>query len=361
MLGRQTRGGVLGIGSAKRNPAGPGTVQPEVGFRAQVAATGEGVPRTGRNSDRMRAFDLCIAWNWEYDADFVGLLDLACDSRGLHLLQARPDNLAGVLCALDAGESGFLAFLDRASEGDERFAPLSRWAADKCVYRINPSEVSVQYSDKSAMHSLLLQAGLEAPRTILLPSYQEQPVLPALDLDWIGESFIIKPAHGGGGEGVVTGATSLDQVVEARRTWPQDKYLLQARIEPKELGSRPAWFRVLYCAGRVYPCWWNPRNHVYSPISDDQQSAFGLGLLQETTAAVARLCGLDLFSTEIALTGENRVIVVDYVNDQIDLRLQSKAQDGVPDEIVEDIAQRLADLVLTHIRSTDVPKEREGP
>ncbi|MCC7511318.1 MAG: hypothetical protein IT296_01585, partial [Anaerolineae bacterium] len=37
------------------------------------------------------------------------------------------------------------------------------------------------------------------------------------------------------------------------------------------------------------------------------------------------------------------LLVVDYVNDPIDLRLQSRAADGVPDFIVERIAARIAD------------------
>jgi hypothetical protein len=40
---------------------------------------------------------------------------------------------------------------------------------------------------------------------------------------------------------------------------------------------------------------------------------------------------------------DNRLLIVDYVNDPIDLRLQSRALDGVPDFIVEDIAARIAD------------------
>ena len=39
---------------------------------------------------------------------------------------------------------------------------------------------------------------------------------------------------------------------------------------------------------------------------------------------------------------------MDYVNDPLDLRLQSTAADGVPDAIVENIAGRLARLVQRH-------------
>jgi len=40
-------------------------------------------------------------------------------------------------------------------------------------------------------------------------------------------------------------------------------------------------------------------------------------------------------------------VIVDYANDQIDLRLQSKAADGVPDHIVLDMADCVVGLVQT--------------
>jgi hypothetical protein len=46
------------------------------------------------------------------------------------------------------------------------------------------------------------------------------------------------------------------------------------------------------------------------------------------------------------LTPCGRFVVVDYVNDGIDTRIQSKAVDGAPDEIMREIAQRLVGLVL---------------
>jgi hypothetical protein len=37
-------------------------------------------------------------------------------------------------------------------------------------------------------------------------------------------------------------------------------------------------------------------------------------------------------------------VVVDYVNDGIDTRIQSRAADGVPDEVMEQITSRLVGL-----------------
>jgi hypothetical protein len=159
-------------------------------------------------------------------------------------------------------------------------------------------------------------------------------------------SFIIKPAYGGGGEGVITEATSLNQVLVARQEFPSQKYLLQAHVIPTRLGSRMAWFRVIYCVGKVYPCWWDNRTHIYTPVTSEEETSYNLDPLRGLAFSIARICGLDLFSTEITLTRDGRFVIVDYVNDPIDLRLQSKTFDGVPDDIVQDITKRLAELAL---------------
>jgi hypothetical protein len=70
--------------------------------------------------------------------------------------------------------------------------------------------------------------------------------------------------------------------------------------------------------------------------------------LDDIAVAIAQLCGLDLFSTEIAYTSDGLFVVVDYVNDQIDLRLQSTTAEGVPDYIVKAVADLLANHVEHH-------------
>lgn len=294
----------------------------------------------------MIIYDLCVAWNWAYDADFIGLLELSCQSRGLSLLQIKPDNLPQMLNSLVGGELSCRVFFDRASDVDSQFMPLIQWVGEDSIRSINTYERAVPTWDKAKMHTTLVSQGLNVPPTIILPPFIEQPELPVYNLCPLGEQFTIKPAHGSGGVGVMTNATSWEQALSVRQEHATDHYLLQAHVTPIQLETRPAWFRVLYCVGQVYPCWWDPSTHIYAPVTEVEKSIYGLESLEDTTFAIAGLCGLELFSTEIAFITDKHFVVVDYVNDQIDLRLQSNAAEGVPDEIVKSIAQRLISHVV---------------
>jgi hypothetical protein len=291
-------------------------------------------------------YDLCLAWNWEYDADFVGILESSCRECGLSFLQVTPENIAATLEGLNSGEIGFTSFLDRASESDARFIPLVFWASEHGIFRINPHERAVHAMNKASMHLEFITAGIQTPYTIILPPYDEQPTLSPLDLSPLGGRFTIKPAHGGGGGGVIVEATSFDQVLQARLEFPYDHYLLQAHIVPAELAGRPAWFRVISCGGLIFPFWWDPATHVYVGADEEDADALGLTPLWSTARTIGKICGLDIFSTEIALTEGGLFVAVDYVNDPIDLRLQSRTFDGVPDDVVHRIAGRLAELAL---------------
>jgi hypothetical protein len=294
----------------------------------------------------MVIYDLCVAWNWVYDADFVGLLELSCQSRGLSLLQIKPDNLPQMLNSLVGRELSCRVFFDRASDVDPQFMPLVQWVSEDSIPCINTYERASLTWDKAEMHSLLVSQGINVPHTFILPPYIEQPEVSPIDLCPLGEQFTIKPAHGSGGVGVMTNATSWEQVLSARKEHVTDHYLLQAHVTPLELDFRPAWFRVIYCAGQVFPCWWNPSSHIYSPVTEADKNCHGLFQLDEITDNIARLCGLELFSTEVAYTSNSLFVVVDYVNDQIDLRLQSNTVEGVPDEIVRAVAQRLVSHIV---------------
>jgi hypothetical protein len=293
----------------------------------------------------MSRYDLCLAWNWEYDADFVHLIEVACATRGVSFLQVAPETLDQVLAGLENGEISFCTLLDRASESDPNFQPLVDWATRNKSFCINPQKGTLWAGDKATMHLEFISRGLYTPHTIILPPYSIQSNIEPSDLEPLGGSFAIKPACEGGGDGVILEATSWQQVLDARQQYPHEKYLLQAHVSTRCLDGRPAWFRVLYCHGAVYPCWWDQHTHVYARVTAEEKARFGLQSLREVSARIAQVCGLHLFSTEIALTEEGKFLVVDYVNDPVDLRLQSKAIDGVPDGYVESIAGRLVRLV----------------
>jgi hypothetical protein len=293
----------------------------------------------------MNHFDIGLAWNWEYDADFIRVLNQACEQKKVSLLQITPLNLSGLLADLQNRQIQFGAFLDRASEADPRFKPLVHWIYDHGIFCLNHHEHAARSCNKAEMHYVLIHAGIYTPYTIILPSCEEQPVLDLIDLTLLGKKFIIKPAHGSGGVGVVTNATTLNQVLAARQEHPHDRYLLQAHIVPNKLDSHLAWFRVLYCTGQIYPCWWHPQTNIYLPVTAGEEERYGLQPLREIIATIAGISQLDIFSSEIALTPEHLFVVIDYVNDQPDLRLQSKAGDGVPDFIVTDIAARIVERV----------------
>jgi hypothetical protein len=87
-------------------------------------------------------------------------------------------------------------------------------------------------------------------------------------------------------------------------------------------------------------------------VTAEERFRFKLHPLREVPQRIAQICGLQLFSTEIALTEAGRFLAVDYVNDPVDLRLQSRAVDGVPDGIVENIAGRLIRLVERNRHTT---------
>jgi hypothetical protein len=287
-------------------------------------------------------YDLCVAWNWEYDADFVVLLDSACMKHDVSLLQITPPSLAASCAALRDGQLAFGTLLDRASDADAQFVPLVQWAQRNGAVNINLHTKARRARDKAIMHRDFVAAGLSVPQTVILPPFSQQPSIPAPDLRPLGPLFSIKPACRGGGKGVVNAASSLDEVHAARQQYPHDHYLLQAHVEPMHLKLRKAWFRPIYCLGKVYPCWWDVETHIYQPLQRSEQMEHIFDTLCALVAQIAALCGLGLFSTEVALTDSGDFVIVDYVNDPLDLRLQSKTVDGVPDTVVRAITNQLA-------------------
>ena len=293
----------------------------------------------------METFSLGLAWNWIYDSDFIAGIERACTEQGLTTYRIEPANVLETLHRLRSGDIVFHTFLDRASDDDDSFEPLVRFITKSSTHFYNRNERVDHAKDKATMHLEFITDGLYVPYTIIISPFNKKKEieLSLSELARLGRPFIIKPANTtGGGIGVVLGAESLKDVIETRQRHKNDKYLLQETVKPRALDDNKAWFRVLYAFGEIIPCWWDDVTHIYRRVSPDEEERYGIGALRESMRKIQKVCSLDFFSSEIALTEENTFVVVDYVNEVCDMRMQSKHVDGVPDEVVQRIQELIA-------------------
>ncbi len=294
-------------------------------------------------NERGTKLNFGIAWEWKYDDVFIRKLDKELISNGLSSYVINPGNVFETIGLLEHGMT-FDYYLDRASDVDNRFLPIEDIIEMRGGKIFNKNSYALRASDKSTMHLEFLAANLNVPYTFLLPPFNEFSEINLSGIEKINVPFIIKPSSFGGGEGVQTACT-VDDVQRARSEYPNEKYLIQEKVEPLYLDGKRAWFRPIYACGEVYISWWDDNTHVYEILSDEDEKRFNLGEIREIVNKIARVSRLDIFSTEICYSGQNKFVVVDYVNDPCDLRLKSLYYEGVPDEIINNIIQKIVNTV----------------
>jgi hypothetical protein len=298
---------------------------------------------------QLNEIDFAIAWDWEYDVEFVQLLKARCADAGLTFLDITVYNLDDVMGKLQSGNLNIRIVLDRASDANVLFEPLQKFFKSSSSKVINAYDVALHTMDKSLVHVELLAAGLPVPETIILPALSQQETLDASLLDALSKfkmPCVVKPALGGGGVGVERNVQAVDTILASRKNFPFEKYLVQDRIMPRYCYGWRAWFRVYYVFGEVQYCWWDDADsHRYRLCSEADVVRYGLDELIRLSTHIARVAKMDFFSSEIALTPQGEFVVIDYVNDQCDMRLKSKHFDGVCDELVAFVVNGLIGMV----------------
>lgn len=284
--------------------------------------------------------DLGILWDWPYDERFVKLLDERVIKAGKQSYLVGVYNLEETIIRFLRGELNFKCVLDRASDTTPAFKQIVALFSRACTRFVNDPDKIARANNKATMHLELISAGVNVPYTIVLSPSDK---LGGDMLEHIGTPFVIKPAEGGGGYGVVLGAGSLYEVVKARETYSDGLILLQEEIIPQRFDSKICWFRVFYACGKIIPCFWDPISHLYTELTEEEKQRFSA--LFEITNKIHCVCGLNLFSTEIALAQDGRYVVVDYVNDQCDMRFQSDTYDGVPDAVINEIIDGIVNFI----------------
>ena len=292
-----------------------------------------------------------VAWNWQYDIDFIRLLDQAFHKAGLDSYLIGLHNLAQTTGEVERGERQFRWFLDRASDEDAHFLKLNQLLTAKGTHILNAHDHYLRASDKAEIHSDLVTSGLDLPATRIVPAYDREPQLSPAVLEPFAKPFIVKPAKGSGGRGVLTGAKTLDEVNQVRAKHHAQRFLIQQKIEPQILGDRRAWFRVYYVGGTAIPCWWDDRTHRYIVFDPQDSRGINFAELDRIIRVIAGIAKLDFFSAEVALDTRGRYVVIDYVNTPCDMRLQSKYANAVPDRLVQQIVAALTGYLKVQMPS----------
>ncbi len=293
----------------------------------------------------MEKFDFAISYEWEYDIDFVDKVEFILQNEGISTYRISYYNIYEVTENVKHKKLSFRSYIDRASDVDEDFLELGEILQKRKCRIFNPYDRVNHTTDKASMHLEFITGGLQVPYSIIIPPHKKNETikLSIEELAVLGRPFIIKPCNTtGGGLGVVTGAETLKEVFEERKNLDEDKYILQEKVIPRFFDGKRAWFRCFWAFGKSFCCWWDDQTHHYSILTRDEIERFKLNKLFRITSRIAKITKLDFFSSEIAVTKDDRFVVIDYVNDQCDMRFQSKHYDGVPDEVIDQIILQLA-------------------
>jgi hypothetical protein len=197
--------------------------------------------------------------------------------------------------------------------------------------------------DKARMHERLLVESFKVPFSVIVPQTATATFrLTDEQRAQLGAPFVIKPSHGYGRRGVILDALDESHLTRSTSAWPNPSYLLQRKIVPRNLGDRPAYWRVFYCFGSIWITWWNCFTDRYSVVLETEKSELRLTQLEEIVARIAGLTRMQFFSSEVAQVDNGDFVLIDYVNDQCHMLAQSAdPKIGVPDVLIAEIAKQL--------------------
>jgi hypothetical protein len=284
------------------------------------------------------------------NATLTRMLHEAMSPYGLSLLVANKTNVAKLTGDYRAGRDRPLVYLDLCSAIAPEFGELLRAAAGAGVYTIGQPALLDQWTYKARAQKRLEEAGLPVPATVVITAGERSRELTAEERQAVGERCVIKPSWGVAGKGVVANVKPTVEAIEAARQFDlKDDYLVQRMIKWEKLdGGRTAYLRGYNVLGSRTLLWWAPETKLYDLLTWADVREHDLMPAVELIERMARVTGMDYFSSEIAITsgvGQPRFILIDYCNDQCDMNPVSAQADGPPDEWVRWVCERLAEFV----------------
>ncbi len=306
----------------------------------------------------MENIDFALCWPDPINMSdfFVRTIEAACKVRRLRTLYIDKKNLNKISQDVRKGELRIKVCLDMASETydvDNPFTKLVYLLRDLGTRVIDDPDDVKAAADKSITHFDLVRSKIPVPYTIVIRHWEPERRLSPDERANLGLPFVIKPALGYGQKGVkiIHQKRPLKEIAEARQFSPGDNFLLQEFIDPLIIEEHLAWFRVYQLFGEIIPCWWNPHTHEYRQVTLREMTEHKLIPLARIATEIGRITRIDFFSCEIAINAKNRkMVVIDYMNDQCAMYPKSEHKDGVPDDLIRHLAERLVEKAWCHIR-----------
>ncbi len=303
----------------------------------------------------MKKYNLAIAYKWIYDTDFVSLIENIFHKNGLSTYIIHKNNTKEVYGLLKSNELFFDVILDRGSDEDEDFEPIAQLTKELQIKVINDYHLTDLALDKSVLQPKLEKENILVPKTIVLPPLDEEPddfEIDKISLKSFTKPFIIKPGYySGGGESINLNAFTIEDVKKQRAFLNDDTFLIQEKIYPKQIFGRRAWFRCFWFFGKIVHTFWDDTTHEYTEISGYEKDNIDFTFIGESMKKLAGISKLDYFSSEFAINKNDEIYLIDYINDQCDMRFKSKHFDGVPDRIVEEFIFAMFEFVKKNIKN----------
>ena len=208
---------------------------------------------------------------------------------------------------------------------DDPYMSLAREVKRQRGHVIDDPDVTATSAHKGRFHQMLLDNQIPVPETIVvnrseLDNFRITDEMKAR----LGTPFVVKPAWGDSGVGVVVDAQSEDALRwSAEQTPNSDSFLVQKRLQPKELGSHMGWFRLFHFCREVIPCWWDPATHEYQLVTPAQIRKYKLNPLRRIMRNIARVSRMRKFTSEVCLHEHGNFYAIDYVNADPDMNPSS--------------------------------------
>jgi hypothetical protein len=303
--------------------------------------------RAAQDSARVvRIYDVVMTHKLDADDFFIQRVQEFCAEVGLSFFLVEPIWVEPFYEGFVKGQIWARVLLNMHSEHhqpDDIYHRLVRLADERKTQVIDPPERAQAAFDKARLHPRLIGAGIHVPYTAIVPkSKLGEFRLTEVERQALGVPFVIKPSMGYGKRGLVMDATTESDMARSMATWPDEQYLFQRKIVPRQQADGPSYFRVYYIFGSVFKVWWNCYNDQYRLIAAGGISEAAAAELESISRRIAALTGMNFFSSEIAQIESGEFVVIDYMNDQCHMLSQSaNPQIGVPDELVTAIARRL--------------------